>query len=466
MGAASNPPSSPTVPAAGLPSDPPERRPGLTPVTLFLVLLLAYVLIQVQLVLILCLLAVLFATVIERPVHLLERRFVPRPLAILAVYLVIIGGVALPAVLIAPEIGDQASNFREKAPVQLNELRQSWAGSANPLLNGPGEQLLGEAIQTIRNPPEEASVERETAVNVLTGVGGAIVGFLAVLVIAFYYLMEKTLLRQLVLGEIAIGGRERVNRVWDNVERKVGDWLRGQLTLCLIIGVTATLGYGILDVQFWPLLGLWAGITEIIPIVGPWLGGVPAVIIALTMSPNKALLVIVFIVILQLLENTVLVPRVMRGAVGLTPLTVFVAILAGTEFMGLAGALLAIPFAAAIQVLLTDYLDARRTASRGPGQAPAALPAWRWMRGPSAVGGRANPVDPAEVPPAAPPAAPSPGSRATGWTGDLISRAVGRAAATTATATTPPEVTPAPAAEPVEASANGTPAADPVAPTR
>ena len=267
MGAASNPPSSPTVPAAGLPSDPPERRPGLTPVTLFLVLLLAYVLIQVQLVLILCLLAVLFATVIERPVHLLERRFVPRPLAILAVYLVIIGGVALPAVLIAPEIGDQASNFREKAPVQLNQLRQSWAGSANPLLNGPGEQLLGEAIQTIRNPPEEASVERETAVNVLTGVGGAIVGFLAVLVIAFYYLMEKTLLRQLVLGEIAIGGRERVNRVWDNVERKVGDWLRGQLTLCLIIGVTATLGYGILDVQFWPLLGLWAGITEIIPIV-------------------------------------------------------------------------------------------------------------------------------------------------------------------------------------------------------
>ena len=449
-----NPPASPIAPSPGLPSGPPERRAGLTPVTLFLVLLVAYVLIQVQLVLILCLLAVLFATVIERPVHLLERRFVPRPLAIVAVYLAIIGGIALPAVLIAPEIGDQASNFREKAPEQLNDLRRSWAGSSNPLLNGPGQQLLGEGIRTIRNPPQETNVERETAVNVLTGVGGAIVGFLAVLVIAFYYLMEKSLLRQLVLGEIGIGGRERVNRVWDNVERKVGDWLRGQLTLCLIIGVTATLGYGILGVQFWPLLGLWAGITEIIPIVGPWLGGVPAVIIALTMSPNKALLVILFIVVLQLMENTVLVPRVMRGAVGLTPLTVFVAILAGTEFMGLAGALLAIPFAAAIQVLLTDYLDARRSANRGLGQA-AALPAWRWMRGPSVVDGHANPVDPSEVPPAPPATDPPPGTRATGWTGDLISRAVGRASATS--------VTSVPVVEPVEGTANGTPAADPTA---
>ncbi len=370
------------------PEAPRDRRPGLTPATLFLTLLVAYVLTKVQLVLVLMLLALLFATVIEHPVQLLERRRVPRGLGILIVYVVILTGLALPGVLLAPEVGDQVQIFREDAPVQLAELRESWRDSGNPLLSGTGADLLDRGIRTIRNPPEEAEVPQEAAVNVLTGVGGFIVGALTLLVIAFYYLMEKALLRQVVLLELAPGTRERVSRVWDNVERKVGDWLRGQLTLCLIIGVTATVGYGILGVHFWPVLGLWAGITELIPIVGPWLGGVPAVVIALTQSWNHALLVIGFIILLQMLENVVLVPRVMRGAVGLTPLTVFVAILAGTEFMGLAGALLAIPIAAAVQVLITDYLDARRQANQlRTATALAPLPAWRWMRGPLGPGG-------------------------------------------------------------------------------
>ena len=411
---------------------------------------------KIQLVLILSLMSLLFATALEKPVHLLERRFVPRPLAILAVYLMIIGGIALPAVLIAPEIGNQAENFRAEAPAQLEELRASWRTSRNPLLNGPGEQLLARGIALIENPSTDASVPRETAFNLLAGIGGLIFGILAVLVIAFYYLMEKTLLRQLVLLEIPAAGRERVNRVWDNVERKVGDWLRGQLTLCLIIGVTATLGYGILDVRFWPLLGLWAGITEIIPIVGPWLGGVPAVVIALTMSWNKAVLVIGFIVLLQLLENTILVPRVMRGAVGLTPLTVFVAILAGTEFMGFAGALLAIPVSAALQVILTDYLDARRAANREVAMPATSNPAWRWMRGPLTTAPRSTPVDVAERghhghPPTGNSSPTQPA--VPGWTGDLIARAAGAVSHPTPDAAEPspsPPITPAGTSSPSE----------------
>jgi predicted PurR-regulated permease PerM len=139
-----------------------------------------------------------------------------------------------------------------------------------------------------------------------------------------------------------------------------------------------------MGIRFWPLLGLWAGVTEIIPILGPWLGGIPAVIIALTQGWDKAVLVIGFVVLLQLTENAILVPRVMRGAVGLTPLTVFIAILAGTEFAGVAGALLAIPVAGAIQVLISNYVEARRESKRA---ATSSLPGWRWMRGSSAPPG-------------------------------------------------------------------------------
>ena len=376
--------------------EPRERRVGLTPVSLFLTLLVAYVLIKVQLVFVLVLLSLVFATIIERPVHHLERRHVPRGLGILAVYIAIIASFTLLFVALAPEIGNQAASFREEAPARLQELRGDWRQSRNPLLNGPGQDLLSRGIALVENPGDEVSVPQQAAIGVVTGVGGGVVGALTIFVIAFYYLMEKAWLRRLILLEIPPEGRGRVSRIWDNVEAKVGDWLRGQLTLCLVIGVTATIGYYLLDVPFWPLLGLWAGLTEIIPIVGPWLGGVPAVVIALTQSWNTAFLVIGFIVVLQMTENTVLVPRIMRGAVGLTPLTVFVAILAGTQFLGIVGALLAIPIAAAVQVVLTDYFNARREANEATGATP---PGWRFMRGPlGPVPLHPTPAEAAEVP--------------------------------------------------------------------
>ncbi|MGH2560250.1 MAG: AI-2E family transporter [Thermomicrobiales bacterium] len=399
-----------------------DRRPGLTPFTLFLVLLIAFILVRVQLVLILTLLALLFATVIERPVEQLQRRRIPRGVSILLVYIAIIGGFTLLSILVAPMISDEADNFRNEAPDQLRALEEDWRKSSNPLLSGAGQDLLNRAISAIEEPPDP---EQETTINVVLSVGGGIVGLVTALIIAFYYLLEKDLLRQLILEQLQPSSRARVARIWDNVEAQVGRWLRGQLTLCLIIGVTATIGYGILDVRFWPLLGLWAGLTEIIPIIGPWIGGIPAFIIALTQGWDKALIVAAFIVAMQMTENAVLVPRVMRGAVGLTPLTVFVAILAGTEFRGIAGAVLAIPVAAAVQVIITDYLRTRRAVGH---PSESVLSGWRWMRGYHT--GLAED----EPPPAEPPAsrrqtepAPAASKEQTGWTSQVLSR-VGRGA--------------------------------------
>jgi predicted PurR-regulated permease PerM len=326
-------------------------------------------------VLVLVLLAVLFATIIERPVMALHRQRVPRPLSILAVYIMIIGGLTLAGILAAPTIQDEARRFRTEAPEQITELRNDWRFSDNTLLSGAGVNALNRLLAEIDNP---TGPSEEVTVGIVTGVGGGIVGLLAVFVMAFYYLTEKALLRGIVVNQVKPSSRERVERVWNLVEAQVGRWLRGQLTLCLIIGSLSFLGYGLMDIRFWPLLGLWAGITEIIPIVGPWLGGIPAVAIAATMSWDKAIMVTIFVVLLQFLENSVLVPRVMKGAVGLSPLTVFVAILAGTQYLGIIGALLAIPVAAGIQVILADYFKGRREMHRTP---ETVTPGWRWMRG-------------------------------------------------------------------------------------
>lgn len=351
------------------------RRPGITPVSLFLVLLSAYVIMKIQLVVVLVILAVLFATIIERPVMAMHRRRIPRPLSILAVYVMIIGTIVVAGLLVAPTITDESQRFREEAPAQLRDLRNNWALGGNAALSGPGVNVLDRLLAEIDNP---SSPSEEVTVGIVTGVGGGLVGLLTVFVMAFYYLTEKALLRRIVINQVKPSSRERVERIWDLVEAQVGRWLRGQLTLCLIIGSLSLVGYGLMDVRFWPLLGLWAGITEIIPIVGPWLGGIPAVAIAATMSWDKAIMVTVFVVLLQFMENSILVPRVMRGAVGLSPLTVFVALLAGTQYLGVIGALLAIPIAAAVQVIVAEYFKGRREMHRA---VETVAPGWRWMRG-------------------------------------------------------------------------------------
>lgn len=353
---------------------------GITPLSLFLILILVWVMVQIQIVLVLGLLALLLGTILEGPVSMLQRRHMPRPAAIAAVYVALIGGLALFVFAIAPVVGDQASNFRAEVPEKLRDLEADWAKSSNPLLNGIGDRLLLDAIDLVESPPGEVNVSADAAQQILpvvTSIGSVIVSLISLLVITFYYLLEKAFLKRVILDQITnMARRERVSKVWNDVERKVGGWMRGQLVLCLIIGAIATISYGIIGLPFWPLLGLWAGLTEFFPIVGPWIGGIPAVILALTVGWKAALITACVILAMQTLENWFLVPRVMRGAVGLTPLTVFIAILAGQQFLGVVGAILAIPIAATIQVILSDYLAGRR--SEGFDEEPVPT-GWRWM---------------------------------------------------------------------------------------
>lgn len=355
-------------------------RGGLTPVSLFIVLVLFWIVIQMGSILVTALMAVLLGTVLEGPVQRIQERHVPRAAAIAIVYVVGIAAIVLLGLLIAPVVQEQFNTFQEGFPETVNELREDWSASDNGLLSGPGVGALDAVSEFFDEPGQSVEVSgqtAETAIPILTSVAGGIVSVITALVVTFYYLLEKKLIRRLVIEQLPLRSQARVDQLWTSVEQKTGGWLRGQLMLVLIIGAIATTSYGLLGLSFWPLLGLWAGITEIIPIVGPWIGGIPAVIVALTEGPETALIVALIIVGMQSLENWFLVPRVMRGAVGLTPMTVFVAILAGTELMGVVGAVLAIPIAAGVQVVLTDLMDERRARLSSSGGTQVS--GWRWM---------------------------------------------------------------------------------------
>ena len=124
---------------------------------------------------------------------------------------------------------------------------------------------------------------------------------------------DKAIIKRLVLGLFPLDKRDRAHSLWDEIEARLGGWTRGQLLLMLVIGVLSAVGYSLIGLDFWLALGIWAGITEIIPFIGPFLGGTAAVTVALTQSWEKAVIVLVFVILLQQLEGAFLVPRVMRA---------------------------------------------------------------------------------------------------------------------------------------------------------
>jgi predicted PurR-regulated permease PerM len=185
-----------------------------------------------------------------------------------------------------------------------------------------------------------------------------LISFLSVFVLAFYWLVERAAIKRVLLRRVPVHRARDVNTVWLEIEEKLGGWVRGQLVLMLAIGVMAGLGYSVIGLPNAALLAVAAALFEIVPMLGPVLAFAPAVLVALAVDPSKALLVLVFALVIQQFESNVLVPRVMREAVGVSPLTVVLGILIGSALYGLPGAFLAVPIAGAVQVVLAHTLRA------------------------------------------------------------------------------------------------------------
>lgn len=323
------------------------------------VLFVAWFIVQIRSTLVLLLIGILFASSIEPLVNVLRRRGLGRGQAILAIYLVLLGVLALLVVAVAPPLVTQGSELIDDVPNILRELRDSAATSNNEFIRDNGVRAADEALDAWDRFQSNPPIEQDQALSFATSIFGALFTTITVLIVAFYWLTEKAIVKRLVLGLFPLHQRDRAHGLWDEIEMRIGGWTRGQLLLCLVIGLISTVAYRIIGLEFWLALGLFAGITEIIPFVGPVLGGAAAFTVALTESWQKALIVLIFAFALQQLEGAFLVPRVMKNAVGMTPLTVILAVLIGGSLAGPLGSILAIPVGAAVQVLIGELLRSR-----------------------------------------------------------------------------------------------------------
>ena len=272
----------------------------------------------------------------------------PRWSAILIIYVSIIGVVVGVALLLVPPLADQAQALWAALPDMI-QRGQQWL-----LERG----LLSREL-TIREAVEQTPVNTNAVGAVFAAIGavlGGVLGVVTVLIVTFYLLVDAHNILRTFLRLFAPSDRPRVREACGRVATKVSAWLGGQLLLAAIIGTTAAIGLWLMGVPYFYVLALVAGIGEMIPVVGPLLAAIPAILVALTVSPALALGVAIFYVVQQQFENHILVPKVMERQVGVSATIVIVALLLGASLLGVVGAILAVPTAAILQVLFEELV--------------------------------------------------------------------------------------------------------------
>jgi predicted PurR-regulated permease PerM len=339
------------------PSDPRSLiRYGFLWLAITIVALWAAYLIRSQLLVIYV--CVLFATGLSPLVRWIERRRtsgkrrLPRPAAILLIYATVIGLLVGIGFAVLPPLIEQSQAFWRELPDRIGAIQRrlvSW-GLISPdtsykdlLQQAPGS---GDAVNFV--------------LGTVWGFVGGLFGLVTILLLTFYLLVESQSIFNFFVRIFPRERRQTVADVSAMVTNKVSAWLGGQIFLGFIIGATTAIGLGLMGVPYFFVLALIAGIGEMIPMVGPLLSAIPAIAVAFTVSPGLALGVAIFFLVQQQLENAVLVPKLMGQTVGLSAVTVILSLLIGGSLLGFAGALLAVPTAAIIQVLFEELYLAEK----------------------------------------------------------------------------------------------------------
>lgn len=281
----------------------------------------------------------------------LNKNGIPRTLSIVFMYLLIMGIIGGLVYFVLPPMVNQIQQLADSLPgyfktfsnfiTSLRDVDSNGILSASQANLNSISAFLGEFINNILS----------TTLGFFSGAAA----LLMMLVLTLYFLLDENGIKKFFISLLPIRQKTRIISMANKIGHKLGGWLRGQLLLAVIVGLVVYIGLSILGMPYALTLAIVAGLFEIIPIIGPILAAIPAILVAFTISPTMALAITIFYILVQELENKLLVPKVMQHAVGLNPITIIIIILIGAKLMGIIGVLLAVPVAAVIYVILEEW---------------------------------------------------------------------------------------------------------------
>ncbi len=302
--------------------------------------------------------AIVIGTVLRPIANWLYQRGIPRMAGVILVYLVFLFLIGAFLWLLFPVLFAQGANIAREVPGYYQNLRTSLAQSPNPFvvrLSG----LFPPAPLGFTPPPSTNQTVVDSAGQVMLYVSGAahaIFTAIVILVLTLYWALDGPRIIKSILLMVPQNRRESMSELIAAMEAKVGFYIAGQGLLCLVIGVLALIAYILIGLPNALVLAIAAGVLEAVPTVGPVLGALPAALVALSIAPGKLIWVIVSTIIIQQTENSLLVPRVMKSTVGVNPFVTLLSLFAFGSLFGIAGALMAIPMAAIIQLVLNHFV--------------------------------------------------------------------------------------------------------------
>lgn len=302
--------------------------------------------------------AVILTAAIEPAVNWFQGKKIPRPLGVLIIYSALLSLVVVLISFLIPSIVSQTKEFSSDFPLYLEKLASTSVLVEN-YIGSKGISFSGDAFLEDLG----ASLSRSSG-QIFSTTKGVFSGFISLLVVlsmTFYMSVIKDGMRKFFYSVTPEKHQEYVISLAERIKEKIGRWMVGQLFLMVLIFILYYLALSLLDIPYALILAIIGGLLEIIPYLGPIISAIPAVIIGLLISPLTGLFVLGVYIIIQQVENHIVVPQVMKKAIGLNPVAVILALLIGAKLAGPIGAILAVPVTTAVGVFLGDMMKKTET---------------------------------------------------------------------------------------------------------
>jgi predicted PurR-regulated permease PerM len=300
------------------------------------------------------LVSILLALAIEPIADVLEKRKIPRSFTVLAVYVVFFSLLGVLILLFVPLAIEEWGGL-------LHSFGAIWTKAVSGFysLQSVSARYGFEASfdQSVNAVNAAASDWFGGLFSTVSNVFSGIVSFFIILVVSFFMVVDRNRIRDMAVAVTPKRYHETIFDLTGKVQKKIGQWLLGELILMVGIGLLTYLGLAVFGVKYALLLSVVAGLSEAVPYLGPVVAVVPAFVFAFADSPTKGIIILIWYALIHRLENMILVPKIMQKATGLNPIMAILALAVGFTVGGIAGGLLAIPVATAGNVILSDYLE-------------------------------------------------------------------------------------------------------------
>jgi predicted PurR-regulated permease PerM len=312
------------------------------------------------------LVALMLGVATKPTVGWLQKRGIRSEIGVILVYLALLALIALFLVLVAPLIADQATSVVDRLPQYYGDVRQALIESNNRFvqrlaLGLPGTLSfslgsLGAAAAPVGSAAEAAAASFGAVFQFVGAAAKAIFVIIAILALAFFWVQEGEVLIRKVLLLLPPERRDPARELYGEMEGKVAAYFRGQIILSGVVGILSLIAYVAIGLPYALGLALIMAVCEAIPMIGPTIGAVPTLLVTLAVAPDKVIWALLVIFIIQTAENNLLAPRVMDRSVGINPIITILGLSAFGALFGFAGAVLAIPLTAMVQIVATRLM--------------------------------------------------------------------------------------------------------------